>query len=101
MHERPTMDPDTRSNVDTDYTGMFDPLTRGKIGELFSTSTNITPEDILNGKVLVIDIPVSKYRAVGQFAVLIWSQLLPLTVWPHAFFLPYPHNRPFTSVSTG
>jgi TraM recognition site of TraD and TraG len=92
MHERPMMDPDTRSNVDTDYTGMFDPLTRGKIGELFSTTTNITPEDILNGKVVVIDIPYSKYRAVGQFAALIWSQLLQRTVDRRSF--DPPSSRP-------
>jgi hypothetical protein len=74
------MDARTRSNVDADFTGMFDPLTRGKIGELLSTTTYITPEDILSGKVVVIDIPESKYRAVGQFAALIWSQLLQRTV---------------------
>ena len=92
MYERPTMDARTRSNVDADFTGMFDPLTRGKIGELFSTATNITPEDILKGKVVVIDIPVSKYRAVGQFAALIWSQLLQRTVDRRSFTPPF--SRP-------
>ena len=92
MYERPTMDARTRSNVDADFTGMFDPLTRGKIGELFSTTTNITPEDILNGKVVVIDIPVSKYRAVAQFAALIWSQLLQRTVDRRSFTPPF--SRP-------
>lgn len=41
---------------------MFDPLTRGKIGELFGRGTNLSPDDILAGKVVVIDIPVAKYR---------------------------------------
>jgi hypothetical protein len=44
------MDARTRSNVDADFTGMFDPLTRGKIGELFSTTISITPEDTLEAK---------------------------------------------------
>jgi len=35
---------------------MFDPLTRGKIGELFGTDTNLTPSDIFDGKIVVIDI---------------------------------------------
>jgi hypothetical protein len=29
---------------------MFDPLTRGKIGGLFGTTTNLTPDDIFGGK---------------------------------------------------
>jgi hypothetical protein len=31
---------------------MFDPLTRGKIGELFGTTTNIRPDDIMDGKIM-------------------------------------------------
>jgi type IV secretory pathway TraG/TraD family ATPase VirD4 len=54
---------------------MFDPLTRGKIGELFGTYTNLTPGDILDGKVVVIEIPVARYREIGQYAALIWAQL--------------------------
>jgi TraM recognition site of TraD and TraG len=92
MYERPTMDNRTRSNIDTDFTGMFDPLTRGKIGELFSTTTNVSPRDILNGKVLIVDMPVAKYRAVGQFAAVIWSQLLQRAVDRRSF--KPPSSRP-------
>src|SRR5260370_34492500 len=83
------MDARTRSNVDAYFTGMSDPLTRGKIGELLSTTTNITPEDILNGRVVGTDIPGSKYRAVGQFAALIWAQLLQRTVVRRSFTPPF------------
>src|SRR5271166_763826 len=75
MRERPALASKTRETIDADFTGMFDPLTRGKIGELFGTVTNLTPDDILDGKVVVIDIPISKYREVGQYAALIWAQL--------------------------
>jgi type IV secretory pathway TraG/TraD family ATPase VirD4 len=54
---------------------MFDPLTRGRIGELFGTTTNLSPDDIIAGKVVVIDIPVAFYREIGQYAALIWAQL--------------------------
>ena len=57
------------------FTGMFDPLTRGKIGELFGTDTNLTPSDIFDGKIVVIDLPVAKHREIGQYAALIWAQL--------------------------
>jgi hypothetical protein len=73
--ERPAIPPKTRETIDADFTGMFDPLTRGKIGELFGTDTNLTPSDIFDGKVVVIDIPVAKYREIGQYAALIWAQL--------------------------
>jgi type IV secretory pathway TraG/TraD family ATPase VirD4 len=75
MIERPALASKTRETIDADFTGMFDPLTRGKIGELFGTTTNLTPDDIFNGKVVVINIPVARYREVGQFAALIWAQL--------------------------
>jgi hypothetical protein len=47
MRERPALASKTRETIDADFTGMFDPLTRGKIGELFGTGTNLTPDDIL------------------------------------------------------
>ena len=48
MVERPALPSKTRETIDADFTGMFDPLTRGKIGELFGTTTNLTPDDIFN-----------------------------------------------------
>ena len=35
MLERAALASKTRETIDADFTGMFDPLTRGKIGELF------------------------------------------------------------------
>jgi hypothetical protein len=75
MRETALLPSKTRETIHADFTGMFDPLTRGKIGELFGTVTNLSPADILDGKVVVIDIPIAKYREVGQYAALIWAQL--------------------------
>jgi hypothetical protein len=88
MNERPALPSKTRETVDADFTGMFDPLTRGKIGELFGTVTNIAPEDIFDGKVIVIDIPVRKYREVGQYAGLIWAQLFQRAVDRRTYAAP-------------
>ena len=68
--------------------GMFDPLTRGKIAELFGIVSNLTPDDILDGKVVVIDIPIAKYREVGQYAALIWAQLFQRTVDRRGYEVP-------------
>ena len=75
LRETAALPSKTRETIHADFTGMFDPLCRGKIGELFGTDTNLTPDDILDGKVVVIDIPVAKYREIGQYAALIWAQL--------------------------
>ena len=75
MIERPNLASKTRETIDADFTGMFDPLTRGKIGELFGTTTNLTPDDIFGGRVIIVDLPVARYREIGQYAALIWSQL--------------------------
>src|SRR5271165_6902918 len=92
MIERPALASKTRETIDADFTGMFDPLTRGKIGELFGTTTNLTPDDIFNGKVVVVNIPVARYREVGQFAALIWAQLFQRAV-DRRTYTP-PETRP-------
>jgi hypothetical protein len=88
MRERPALASKTRETIDADFTGMFDPLTRGKIGELFGSGTNLTPDDILDGKVVVIDIPIAKYREVGQYAALIWAQLFQRAVDRRSYEAP-------------
>ena len=88
MRERPVLNSKTRETIDADFTGMFDPLTRGKIGELFGTATNLTPDDILDGKVVVIDIPIARYREVGQYAALIWAQLFQRAVDRRSYEAP-------------
>lgn len=92
MQGRPALPEKTRETIDSDFTGMFDPLTRGKIGELFGTTTNLTPDDIFDGKVVVIDLPVAKYREIGQYAALIWAQLFQRAVDRRLY--KAPQSRP-------
>ena len=92
MRERLVLDPKTKATIDSDFTGMFDPLTRGKIGELFGTETNLSPDDTFAGKIIVIDIPVARYREIGQYAALIWSQLFQRAVDRRTYNAP--NDRP-------
>jgi hypothetical protein len=92
LEGRPHLPSKTRETIDSDFTGMFDPLTRGKIGELFGTTTNLTPDDIFDGKVIVVDLPVAKYREIGQYAALIWAQLFQRAVDRRTY--KAPHTRP-------
>src|SRR5262249_16296482 len=90
--ERPALPPKTPETIDAHFTGMFDSLARGKIGDLFGTDTNLSPTDILEGRVVVIDIPIAKYREVGQYAALIWAQLFQRAV-DRRSYVP-PGSRP-------
>jgi hypothetical protein len=76
LRDWPTMRESERSLVKADLTGLLDGLSRGDIGDLFSTTTNLTPNDILNGAVVVVDIPEREFLEIGQYCALIWLQLL-------------------------
>jgi hypothetical protein len=47
MHEHPSTDTRTRSNVIADYTGLLDAFLRGKIYDIFCKATTVSPDDIL------------------------------------------------------
>src|SRR5262249_22321225 len=63
----------TRSVVVSTFTSLIDVLNRGDFPELFSGSTNITPEATLDGAIILIDLPVKEYAEVGQFAQVLWK----------------------------
>jgi hypothetical protein len=60
----------TRGTIEAEFTGTFDSLRRGKIGQLFGTTTNITPADILAGRIVVIDVPTDTWREIGSWPTL-------------------------------
>jgi type IV secretory pathway TraG/TraD family ATPase VirD4 len=92
MRELPMLRDVTQATIRSDFTGMFDPLSRGAIGDLFGTTTNLTPDEIFDGKVIVIDLPVSTLRDVGQYAALIWIQLVQRAIDRRSYAAPY--DRP-------
>jgi type IV secretory pathway TraG/TraD family ATPase VirD4 len=63
----------TRSVIVSTLTSMIDPFNRGVLHELFSGDTNVTPEIIEHGAILVVDLPVKEYGEVGQFAQVLWK----------------------------
>ncbi len=71
--EWPALSEKTRSVVLSTFTSMIDVINRGVLRELFCGETNITPEDIERGAVLVIDLPVKEFGEVGQFAQVLWK----------------------------
>lgn len=73
LFTRPTTQGE-KSGIDSGILGLIDgPLSRGKLAELFSTSTNTTPKDCFGGKVIVVNVPVDQFRKAGQYAAMIWQ----------------------------
>jgi hypothetical protein len=71
MVHRPGMDSldKTRKSIDLQIRGLTDSgLSRGKLGELLGTVTNVTPNDCFSGKVIIVDLPVSEYKDEGKYA---------------------------------
>lgn len=58
----------TRSIVVSTFTSTVDTFQRGTLRELFSTTTNITPDAVADGKIIVMDLPVKEFREVGQLS---------------------------------
>ncbi len=73
MLEFPSLNSKTRSIVISMLTSMTDVLGRGVARYLFCEDTNITPEAALDGRIILIDLPLKEYGDVGLFAATLWK----------------------------
>lgn len=68
----------TRSTITESFYGLAEPLARGLLYNLFSTSTNFLPEYSHNGYIIILDISIQEYLELGKYAQcifkLIWQQ---------------------------
>jgi hypothetical protein len=48
--------------------------------KLFSTDTNIKPEDAFNGKIIIVDLAVQDFRLAGKVASLAWKYCFQVAV---------------------
>lgn len=71
--EWPNLSEKTRSIVLSCFTSMADLLNRGVLRELFCGETNIDPSVTEQGKIILIDMPVKEFGAVGQIAQVLWK----------------------------
>ncbi len=63
----------TRSVIVSTFTSMIDVLNRGVLRDLFCDGTNLTPEAIFEGKIILIDLSVKEFADVGVFAQVLWK----------------------------
>jgi hypothetical protein len=63
----------TRSIVESSFLSMIDTMNRGVLKELFCRETNLTPEAVEDGKIIVVDLPLKEFGDVGRYAAALWK----------------------------
>jgi hypothetical protein len=76
LHTFPDLAPDTRSCVVISFTSMASILRGRYIYDLISTRTTFTPEMIMGGRILIIDLPISEFHEGGLLVQAAWKYLL-------------------------
>src|SRR6266566_325361 len=56
------------------------PFITRPLRRLFSTDTNVRPEDALNGKIIIVDLPIQEFRLAGRVANLAWKYCFQVAV---------------------
>lgn len=76
----PTLGDRTRSSIVAVFITLAEALMRSKMRELFCSGTTVAPEDILAGKIVVIDLSVKEWGEVGRIAAVLWKYCFQKTV---------------------
>jgi hypothetical protein len=71
--EFPQLSEKTRSIIVSMFTATIDVLNRGLLRDLLCTTTNITPQEIEKGKIIIVNLPVKEYGVVGRTAQVIFK----------------------------
>ena len=73
LQEFPALSEKTRSIITLSFSMLVRPLITRPLRKLFSTDTNIKPEDAFSGKIIIVDLPVQDFRLAGKVASLAWK----------------------------
>jgi hypothetical protein len=76
----PTLGEKTRGSIVAMFSTLAEGLMRGKMRELFCQATTLSPEDVIGGKVVVVDLPVKEWSEVGRMAAVLWKYCLQKSV---------------------
>lgn len=80
MKEYPQLSEKTRSVINLSFSMLARPLVTRPLRQLFSSDTNIKPEDTFGGKIIIVDLPVQEYRLAGRIANLAWKYCFQVAV---------------------
>jgi hypothetical protein len=73
LREYPVLSDKTRSIIVLSFSMLVRPLITRPLRRLFSTDTNVRPEDAFNGKIIIVDLPIQEFRQAGRIANLAWK----------------------------
>ena len=76
----PALAEKTRSSIMIGFTVLIHPLVTRPLRKLFSSDTNIKPEDTFDGKIIIVDLPVQEFRLAGRIANLTWKYCFQIAV---------------------
>jgi hypothetical protein len=80
LQEYPVLSDKTRSIITLSFSMLVRPLITRPLRRLFSTDTNIKPEDAFTGKIIIVDLPVQDFRLAGRVASLAWKYCFQVAV---------------------
>ncbi len=69
------LDPRTRSGILATIQSIIWPFLCGPSAELCGTTTNLTPEDIFRGRIVILDLPIKLYHESGLLIQTCWKLL--------------------------
>jgi hypothetical protein len=72
----PTLGENTRGSIVAMFSTLAEALTRGKMRELFCEGCSLSPEDVIAGRIVVVDLPVKEWSEVGRMAAVLWKYCL-------------------------
>lgn len=78
--EFPNLSEKTRSIITLTFSMLVRPFITRPLRKLFSSDTNVKPEDAFNGKIILIDLPVQEFRLAGRVANLAWKYCFQVAV---------------------
>lgn len=75
VHVLAQPDQKTSGNIIATLSARLSPLLKGKLHDLFATTTNLVPELTHEGAIIVVDLPVKEWAEAGVLAAHIWKYL--------------------------
>jgi hypothetical protein len=69
------LDPRTRSGILAQIQSIIWPFLCGPAAEVCGTTTNLTPEDIFRGRIVILDLPIKLYHESGLLILTCWKLL--------------------------
>lgn len=69
----PALGERTRGSIVAMFSTLAESLMRGKMRELFCGECTLRPEDVLAGRIVVVDLPVKEWSVVGRTAAVLWK----------------------------